>query len=183
MAAGPRLVRPSELESEALIHPWLRSLGQICIDNLFTSVLIVIVQYCNGMSLKIIISTGSTTPIYRQIADQVRLGVANGKLAVEDQLPSVRALAEDLVLNPNTVARAYADLGREGLIESRAGRGVFVIRKRKVFTREEGRRRLEPLLDGLVGEAMAMDFTRDELREALERKMGQWKEQKEEVKR
>jgi GntR family transcriptional regulator len=97
---------------------------------------------------------------------------------VEDQLPSVRALAEELVLNPNTVARAYADLGREGLIESRAGRGVFVIRKRKVFTREEGRRRLEPLLDGLVGEAMAMDFTREELKEAFEKKLGQWKEQK-----
>jgi GntR family transcriptional regulator len=130
------------------------------------------------MTLKVVISTGSTTPIYKQIADQVRLGVANGKLAVEDQLPSVRTLAEELVLNPNTVARAYADLGREGLIESRSGRGVFVIRKRKVFTREEGRRRLEPLLDGLLGEAMAMDFTKDELKEMIERKLGQWKEQK-----
>jgi len=130
------------------------------------------------MSLKIVISTGSITPIYKQIADQVRLGVANGKLCLEDQLPSVRALAEELVLNPNTVARAYTDLGREGLIESRAGRGVFVIRKRKVFTREEGRRRLEPLLDGLVGEAMAMDFTREELKEAFEKKLSQWKEQK-----
>jgi GntR family transcriptional regulator len=128
--------------------------------------------------MKIVISTGSTTPIYKQIADQVRLGVANGKLGLEDQLPSVRTLAEELVLNPNTVARAYADLGREGLIESRSGRGVFVIRKRKVFTREEGRRRLEPLLDGLIGEAMAMDFTKDELKEMIERKLGQWKEQK-----
>jgi len=130
------------------------------------------------MTLKVVISTGSTTPIYKQIADQVRLGVANGKLAVEDQLPSVRTLAEELVLNPNTDARANADLGREGLIESRSGRGVFVIRKRKVFTREEGRRRLEPLLDGLIGDAMAMDFTREELKEMFERKLGQWKEQK-----
>src|SRR5690242_42010 len=128
------------------------------------------------MTLKIVISTGSTTPIYKQIADQLRLGVANGKLSVEDQLPSIRALAEELVLNPNTVARAYADLGREGLIESRAGLGVFVIRKRKVFTREEGRRRLEPLLDGLVGEAIAMDFTREELKEAFEKKLSQWTE-------
>ena len=62
-------------------------------------------------------------------------------------------------MNPNTVARAYADLAREGLIESRAGRGVFVTRKRKVFTREEGWRRLEPLIDAVIGEAMAMDFT------------------------
>ena len=52
-----------------------------------------------------------------------------------DQLPSVRALAEELVVNPNTVARAYADLAREGLLESRAGRGVFITRKRKVYSR------------------------------------------------
>ena len=127
------------------------------------------------MSLSIVISTGSDTPIYRQITDQVRLAVATGRLAIADQLPSVRALAEELVVNPNTVARAYADLAREGLIESRAGRGVFVIRKRKVFTREEGWRRLEPLIESLIGEAMAMDFGREELRVAIERRLDQWK--------
>ncbi len=127
------------------------------------------------MAFNLAIATGSTTPIYRQITDQIRLAVATGKLAVADPLPSVRALAEQLVLNPNTVARAYAELSREGLIESRPGRGVFVIRKRKVFTREEGRRRLEPLLDGLMGEAMAMDFTPQELREAFEKKLSRWK--------
>ena len=127
------------------------------------------------MNFNITISTGSNTPIYKQITDQVRLAVVTGKLAVGDQLPSVRALAEDLVVNPNTVARAYADLTRDGLIESRAGRGVFITRKRKVFTREEGWRRLEPLIDAAIGEAMAMDFTHQELREAFEKKLGQWK--------
>ncbi len=125
------------------------------------------------MNLNLAINTGSANPIYKQITDQVRLAVATGKLAVGDQLPSVRALAEELVVNPNTVARAYTDLAREGLIESRAGRGVFITRKRKMFTREEGRRRLEPLLEGLIGEAMVMDFTRDELREAFEKKLNQ----------
>ncbi len=125
--------------------------------------------------MKILISTGSDTPIYRQITDQVRLAVATARLAIGDQLPSVRSLAEELVVNPNTVARAYADLAREGLIESRTGRGVFVIRKRKVFTREEGWRRLEPLIESLIGEAMAMDFSREELRGAFERKLDQWK--------
>ena len=125
------------------------------------------------MNANIAINTGSATPIYRQITDQVRLAVATGRLAVGDQLPSVRALAEELVVNPNTVARAYTDLAREGLIESRSGRGVFVTRKRKMFTREEGRRRLEPLMEGLIGEAMVMDFTRDELREAFEKRLGQ----------
>ena len=128
------------------------------------------------MKLTIAISTGSDTPIYKQITDQVRLGIATGRLSIGDQLPSVRALAEELLLNPNTVARAYTDLAREGMIESRPGRGVFVIRKRRVFTREEGRRRLEPLLDALIGEAMAMDFAREELRDALEKKLAQWKQ-------
>ena len=131
------------------------------------------------MNLSIAILTGSDTPIYKQITDQIRLAVATGKLAVGDQLPSVRALAEEAVVNPNTVARAYGDLARDGLIESRAGRGVFVTRKRRVFTREEGWRRIEPLIDGLIGEAMAMDFTRDELRDSFEKKLGRWKSDKE----
>ena len=84
-------------------------------------------------------------------------------------------MAEQLVINANTVARSYADLAREGLIEARPGRGVFVIHKRKVFTREEGWRRLEPLVDGLIGEAMAMDFSREELRQAIEKKLARWK--------
>ena len=125
------------------------------------------------MNLNIAINTGSPTPIYKQITDQVRLAVATGKLAVADQLPSVRAMAEELVVNPNTVARAYTDLAREGMIESRPGRGVFITRKRKMFTREEGRRRLEPLLENLIGEAMVMDFTREELRDAFEKKLSQ----------
>jgi GntR family transcriptional regulator len=127
------------------------------------------------VSFNITISTGSNTPIYKQITDQVWLAFVTGKLAVGDQLPTVRTLAENLVVNPNTVARAYADLTRDGLIESRAGRGVFITRKRKVFTREEGWRRLEPLIDAAIGEAMAMDFTHQELREEFEKKLGQWK--------
>ena len=132
--------------------------------------------------INLTINTGSNTPIYKQITDQVRLAVASGKLAVNDPLPSIRALAEQLVINPNTVARAYADLQREGLIESRAGRGVFATRKRKMFTREEGWRRLEPLMDTVIGEAMVLDFTPQELREAFEERLGQWKSSKGEEK-
>ena len=126
------------------------------------------------MNLNIVISTGSSTPIYKQITDQVKRAVASGQLTVADQLPSVRVLAESLVLNPNTVARAYTDLAREGIIETRPGRGVFIIQKRKVFAREEGLRRLEPLLDALLGEAVAMDFTPEELKAALANKLTQW---------
>jgi GntR family transcriptional regulator len=126
------------------------------------------------MALRFVIQTGSTTPIYRQIADQVRQAVVAGQVSVEDPLPSVRALAEELVINPNTVARAYAELAREGLVDAHAGRGVVIARKRKMFTRTEGKRRLEPMLNALIGEAMVMDFTPEELREAFESKLAQW---------
>ncbi len=124
------------------------------------------------------INTGSHTPIYAQITHQARHAVLTGRLKVGDQLPSVRALAEELVVNPNTVARAYAELSREGLLESRAGRGVFITQKRKVFSRAEGWRRLEPQLHALIGEAMTLDFTPEELREAFEEQLGKWKKTK-----
>ena len=130
------------------------------------------------MALSIQINTGSSVPIYKQITEQVRLAVATGRLTVTDQLPSVRALAESLVLNPNTVARAYAGLAREGLIETRPGRGVFIIQKRKVLAREEGRRRLEPLMNTLISEGLAMDFSPDELQDAFEKRLSQWKNEK-----
>ena len=112
--------------------------------------------------------------IYKQITDQIWQAVAAGKLKVGDQLPSVRALAEELVVNPNTVAHAYADLTRDGLIESRAGRGVFIVERRKVFTQEEAWRRLEPLLDAAIGEAMALNFSRDALKRAFDQKLSLW---------
>jgi GntR family transcriptional regulator len=130
------------------------------------------------MGLKININTGSTVPIYKQITEQVRMAVATGRLVLAEQLPSVRALAETLVLNPNTVARAYADLSREGLIETQPGRGVFVIPKRRVFHAAESRRRLEPLINTLISEAMALGFTPDELQESFEKKLSQWKQEK-----
>jgi GntR family transcriptional regulator len=130
------------------------------------------------VNLSININTGSSIPIYKQITEQVRMAVATGRLTITDQLPSVRALAESLVLNPNTVARAYADLAREGVIETRLGRGVFIIPKRKILTREEARRRLEPLMNTLISEGLAMDFSAEQLQDAFEKKLSQWKNEK-----
>jgi GntR family transcriptional regulator len=130
------------------------------------------------VSLRININPGLTVPIYKQITEQVRMAVATGRLTVTDQLPSVRALAETLVVNPNTVARAYADLAREGVIETRPGRGVFIIPKRKVLHSTESRRRLDPLINTLISEALAMDFSPEELTEAFERKLSQWKNER-----
>src|SRR5947199_4648216 len=123
------------------------------------------------MPLQISITTGSTVPIYRQIVDQICRAIATGQLAPGEQIPSVRALAEELVINPNTVARTYADLIREGVLEAQKGKGVFVARRRVVFTKTERLRRLEASLEALVNDAILLGFTPEELRAALEKKL------------
>lgn len=130
------------------------------------------------MALNININTGSSVPIYKQITEQIRLGVATGRLAVGDQLPSVRALAESLAINPNTVARAYNDLAHEGLLETQPGRGVFISAKRQVLSREESRRRLEPLINTLISEGMALNFSAEELQAAFAKQLRQWQNEK-----
>lgn len=123
------------------------------------------------MSLDLQISTGSNVPIYRQIVDQVRSAVASGRLSVGDRLPSVRALAERLVVNPNTVAKAFQDLLQDGVIESRHGLGAFVAKRRAIYTKAERSRRLEAALETFLSEAIVLDFTAEEIREALEHKL------------
>jgi GntR family transcriptional regulator len=123
-------------------------------------------------SFQIDIATGSVVPIYRQIVDQVRLATATGVLAAGQAMPSVRSLAERLGINPNTVARAYADLVRDGVLESHQGRGVFVAnKKRQVYSRAERLRRMQQALDAFVHEAVFLDFTADEIRNAVDEKL------------
>ncbi len=117
------------------------------------------------------LTTGSGTPIYRQIVEQVRLGVATGALVAGDAMPSVRALAEQNLVNPNTVVKAYSELVRDGLLESHQGKGFFVAEKRQVYSRTERLRRLRQAVEAFVHEAVFLDFTADEIREALNRKL------------
>ncbi len=126
------------------------------------------------MPLNCRILTGSTTPIYRQLIDQIRLVILRGRLAPGDQLPSVRSLAVRLVINPNTVARAYGELARDGVIESQQGKGYFVVSKRQVYTKAERRRRVAPLLEALVSEAALLDFSADDVVEALQERLREY---------
>ena len=115
--------------------------------------------------------TGSGTPIYRQIIEQVRLGVATGTLVAGDAMPSVRSLAEQNLVNPNTVVKAYAELVREGVLESHHGKGFFVAEKRQVYSRAERLRRLRQAVEGFVHEAVFLDFTAEEIRQILNEKL------------
>ena len=118
--------------------------------------------------MQIHIAAGSPQSLYRQISDQIRRLVATNKLAVGDAVPSVRQLAKDLVINPNTVAKAYAELVRDGVLESQQGRGYFVARRKSIFTKSERLRRLDEALDLAVSQAITLDFTPDEISERLQ---------------
>jgi GntR family transcriptional regulator len=122
-------------------------------------------------SFHITVTTGSGTPIYRQIIEQVRLGVATGALAAGDVMPSVRTLAEQNVVNANTVVKAYAELVRDGVLESHHGKGFFVAAKRQVYSRAERLRRLQQALESFIHEAVFLDFTADEIRKAVDEKL------------
>ncbi|OJW14720.1 MAG: hypothetical protein BGO49_17195 [Planctomycetales bacterium 71-10] len=105
----------------------------------------------------------SRLPIYRQLVEQVREGIARGGVKPGEQLPSVRQLSRDLVVNPNTVARAYTELEREGLLANRPGRGVFVAEPRGELTEEARRRRLTEGVDRLLTEAVHLGFSKAEV--------------------
>jgi GntR family transcriptional regulator len=122
-------------------------------------------------SFHISVATGTGTPIYRQIVEQVRLGVATGALAPGDSLPSVRGLAEQHLINPNTVAKAYAELVRDGVLESHHGKGYFVAEKRQVYSKAERSRRLAQARDSFVHEAVFLDFTADQISKAVDQKL------------
>ena len=124
-------------------------------------------------SFRITITTGSGTPIYRQIIDQVRLGVATGALVAGDAMPSVRMLAEENLVNPNTVVKAYAELVRDGVLESHHGKGFFVAQKRQVYSRAERLRRLRQAVEAFVHEAVFLDFTPDEIRQVVNEKLAE----------
>ena len=119
------------------------------------------------------IATGAGTPIYRQIVDQVRLAVATGDLPAGQAMPSVRSVAERLVVNVNTVVKAYGELVRDGVLESRHGLGFFVAQKRQVYSKAERLRRLRQALDAFIREAVFLDFTDDEIRRAVGEKLAE----------
>jgi GntR family transcriptional regulator len=125
------------------------------------------------MSLVFSLSAASDVPIYRQIVQHIRRAVSLGQLERGDQLPAVRVLAESLVVNPNTVARAYQELIRDGVLESRSGVGVFVAKKsHQMFSDAERKRRLEHAVEQLLHEALLLDIPLPDVHASLE---DQWK--------
>jgi GntR family transcriptional regulator len=105
----------------------------------------------------------SGVPVYRQIIDQVTGGMASGVLKAGDQLPTVRQLAVDLAINPNTVVRAYGELEIRGVLETQQGTGTFISRQKIKRDEVERQRRLNQLVSEFIARAGAMGFTVQEL--------------------
>jgi GntR family transcriptional regulator len=105
------------------------------------------------------IATGDTRPINRQIVDGVRRLIASGELPVGAALPSVRGLAQQLSINPNTVAKAYGELALEGWVESRAGLGLFVLPPRQLLSDAERARRLGEAVDRFTGDVIGLGYS------------------------
>jgi len=115
------------------------------------------------------IDPSSGLPIYIQIAQQIKTAVAMGRLQPEEPLPSVRQLAVELAVNPNTVARAYLDLEIEGVIYKRQGAGTFVSSQGVEMSKGERRRVLNELLEKALVEGVNLGLSERELRDAFER--------------
>lgn len=117
------------------------------------------------------IDTASRRPIYQQLAQQVREAIARGQLRPEQRLPSVRQMALDLVVNPNTVARAYAELEGEGLLVSRQGLGIFVTQPANDLTRAAHDRRLTESVDQWLTEAVHLGYGPTEVLRLVEERV------------
>ena len=109
------------------------------------------------------LSTSDGVPIYLQIVNQIKYLVASGRLSPGEELPPIRVLAERLVINPNTVARAYKELERAGVVVKRRTTGTFVSDAGSPLARPEILRILTERIDALLAEARALNVGRDEL--------------------
>lgn len=115
------------------------------------------------------IDPSSGTPIYRQVVHQVRQAVAGGTLRPGDRLPSVRELAVELALNPNTVAKAYQELERDGVIETPRGRGSFVADRNHGLPTAARLEKLRPAVERLVAEAYHLGVPDEDVQRMVQR--------------
>jgi len=121
-----------------------------------------------GSPFRIQLDLRSGVPVYRQIMDQVLAGIASGRLATGDQLPTVRQMAVDLSINPNTVIRAYRELEIRGFLDTHQGSGTFIGAQRVEQNGEERERKLDGIVSDLVARAGAEGFTAQQVLERLQ---------------
>lgn len=120
-----------------------------------------------SVPLMLQLSAADPRPLVHKITDGIRRLIVSGELPVGAQLPSVRGLAKQLTVNPNTIAKAYGDLSSEGWLDSRQGLGLFVAAAQQRLSPFERERRLTVAIDGFVASVVGLDYSTDEILERL----------------
>ena len=120
--------------------------------------------------MQIHISANDGVPIYLQIVNQVKYLVACGRLAPGEELPAIRALAEQLLVNPNTIARAYMELERDGIVAKRHGSGTYVSDAGSPLARKERMKILSERADALLAEAHHLNVDLDSVIDLLKQR-------------
>jgi len=115
------------------------------------------------------LNPASGVPLYLQLMHQVKHAIETGVIRAGEQLPSVRQMAEDLLINPNTVARAYRELEHEGVIELRHGSGAFI--RELIVPRERLMQKAHGVIQGALDQLESFDLTEDEIRRLLENEL------------
>jgi GntR family transcriptional regulator len=115
----------------------------------------------------------SGVPVYRQLIDQIQVGIASGTLAAGAQLPTVRQVAVDLAINPNTVLRAYRELEIRGVLDTQQGTGTFISERKPKRDDGERERKLDQLAGEVAARAGAAGFTIQEVVEALRERVAE----------
>jgi GntR family transcriptional regulator len=127
--------------------------------------------------MRLQIDLESKVPIYVQVEDQVRALIAAGQLRPGEQLPTIRELAADLRVNYNTIARAYLELDRDGVISTQRGRGTFVagVPDEKQMARKR-HRKLHTVVRSALDEAQMLGYEPGEIAEAFEQELADWRQ-------
>jgi GntR family transcriptional regulator len=127
------------------------------------------------------LNQSSGMPLYLQLIEQVKHAVETGALRSGDQLPTIRKLAEDLVMNPNTVARAYRELEHEGIIELRHGSGAYIsesVARKSAVWETKVTRKAQGIVESAVERLAAAGLTGDEIRRLVENELAELRDGK-----
>jgi len=128
------------------------------------------------------LNPASGVPIYLQLMEQIKYAIETGAVRLGEQLPGIRRLAEDLVMNPNTVAKAYRELEHEGVIELRHGSGAFVSERVAAHGRADRFDRARPVLEAAMRKLADLGLSEEEMRRLFENELNQLREQRGRVK-
>ncbi|MGD2095191.1 MAG: GntR family transcriptional regulator [Phycisphaerales bacterium] len=115
--------------------------------------------------MQILINNSSDRPVYQQIMDQVKRDIAQGKLIKDEKLPTVRQLAAQLTINPNTIAKAYRQLEQEGIIVTKSGAGTFVANLDSNLSRSVRKKLINEEIERITVDAFHMQIDKQTLSE------------------